>query len=38
MTEGTKGRLEMEIVYMVLVLSEEESKGWISSRMVISDS
>ena len=38
MSEGTKGLLELEIMYMVLVVSEEGDKGWISSRIVMSDS
>ena len=38
MTEGMKGLLELEIMYMVLVVFEEEAEGWISSRIVKLDS
>ena len=38
MTEEIEGMLEFENMYIALVVSKEETRGWISSRMVMSDS
>ena len=38
MVDEGEGRLEVQIINMVLVVLEEEAKGWISSRTMISDS
>ena len=37
-SEGMEGILELEIMYMVLVVSEEEFGGWLSLRIVMLDS
>ena len=38
MTMEMEGLLDLDIMYMVFIVSKEESGEWISLRMIMSDS